>query len=411
MNTDKLLGPSLFLTSLLIVTRFRYFSALSFKMSTVSNANSVKLVKAKKIPHEIKFGYIGDEEDRGENPMNPPRVRVDQYHWLRDETRKNQDVLDYLNSENKYCKESMSHLTTLQKKLYDDMLSHLKETDEDVPYKHGNYEYYSRTVQGLAYKIHCRKQSKSETEKIPTNINQEEEVILDENEVAKGFEYTVVTDIEISPSHQYLAYSIDHSGYETYNIYIKDLKTGNLLSDSIENSDGSVVYAYDDSILFYMTMDEEHRPDKVFLHIVGTSQDEDICLLEEDDSLYWLGIDKVASEKYFVIDIGSPETSESYVLDLSQLKDIMTKYQAKTFKTKEEWIQAVKDCLVCVSPREFGVRYEVEHLMEQGNTKESESVNDSLLIVTNKDKAKNNKLMKVPVNLLGGMSTYILTVL
>ena len=369
-------------------------------MSTVSNANSVKLIKAKKVPHQIKFGYVGDDEDRGENPMNPPRVRIDHYHWLRDETRKNKEVLDYLNSENKYCKESMSHLTTLQKKLYDDMLSHLKETDEDVPYKHGNYEYYSRTVQGLAYKIHCRKQASPEKEKAS---NQEEEVILDENEVAKGFEYTVVTDIETSPTHQYLAYSIDHSGYETYNIHIKDLKTGHLLSDTIENSDGSIVYGYDDSLLFYMTMDEEHRPDKVFLHIVGTSQEDDICLLEEEDSLYWLGIDKVASEKYFVIDIGSPETSESHILDLSQLKDIMSKYKSNAYKTKDEWIQAVKDSLICVSPREFGVRYEVEHLVEQDN-KSNNSKNDSLLIVTNKDKAKNNKLMKVPVNKIGGKS-------
>jgi len=130
---------------------------------------------AKRIPHNVYYGVnpVKKEEDRGDNPMNPPIFKTDYYYWLRDDARSNPEVLEYLNSENAYCKQEMKRLSSLQSDLYNEILSHLQETDSDVPYKEGDYLYYSRTQAGLPYKIHCRKSIFSEKEKI----------ILDENEV------------------------------------------------------------------------------------------------------------------------------------------------------------------------------------------------------------------------------------
>lgn len=183
-------------------------------------------------------------------------------------------VLSHLNAENDYCAQATKHFSGLQDSLYSEILSHLKETDEDVPYKHGAFEYYTRTVQGLSYKIHCRK---------PVTGGPEE-VILDENEVAKGHEYCDVSGIVPSPGHDLLAYAVDNSGYETYQIYVKNLRTGEILSDAIEGSDGNIVWDRDSSRLYYLTMDDEHRPDQLHLHVLGTAQSEDVCLYTEEDS-------------------------------------------------------------------------------------------------------------------------------
>ena len=182
-------------------------------------------------------------------------------------------VLAHLLGENEYCAQATKHFSGLQESLYSEILSHLKETDEDVPYQHGQFEYYTRTVQGLSYKIHCRK---------PV-AGGPEEIILDENEVAKGHEYCDVSSFIPSPDHTLLAYAVDHSGYETYTIYIKNLSTGELLADSTEGSDGNVVWDRDSSRLYYMTMDDEHRPDQMHMHVLGTNQSEDACLYTEDD--------------------------------------------------------------------------------------------------------------------------------
>ena len=149
--------------------------------------------------------------------MNPPIERIDHYQWLRDETRENLEVLDHLKKENEYCTTQTLSLQPLKEELYNEMywilplqlysfyrLSHLKETDEDVPYKDGNFFYYTRTVKGLSYKIHCRKISSEDTA--------EEEVILDENKLAEGKEYSDVSAVEPSPSHSLIAYSVDNTG-------------------------------------------------------------------------------------------------------------------------------------------------------------------------------------------------------
>ena len=289
--------------------------------------------------------------------MDPPVARDGVYNWLRDETRKDEQVLDYLKAENRYCAQQTKHLEPSRNTLYAEILSHLKETDDDLPYPYGDYEYYSRTVKGLSYKIHCRKLKGST----------KEEIVLDENEIAKGLEYCAISGHDPSPNHKLLAYGVDTTGYETYNLRIIDLTTGKQLDDVIEEISGEIVWNSDSKSLFYMKMDEEHRPFELFMHVLGTNQSEDIQLFKEDDQKFWLDIDKTQDGKYLIVASASTETSEQYLMQLN--KD-----------------SGDKDLhpLICLQPRQFGVRYYVE------------SHEDNLYIVTNKDNAKNNKVVTIP---------------
>ena len=185
---------------------------------------------AKKVKDIIYFGINPKDpsEDRGPNPMNPPKERVDWYNWLRDETRKDPEVLSHIRKENDYCEEMTSDLKILQEELYQDMLGRLKETDDEVPYQYGPYLYYTRTVKGRrllfksfltlfqfspslifcyagqSYKIHCRKPSSASGQ-----ATGPEQVVLDENLLAVGHEYTAVSCHEPSPDHKLLAFAVD----------------------------------------------------------------------------------------------------------------------------------------------------------------------------------------------------------
>ena len=255
----------------------RQMSAMKLTPSPDLPLKSIKLQvpppQAKKIPHVIYFGAVvddkkndedesdddnveqnqdndieeDDEEDlshfRGDNPMNPPLERTDWYYWLRDETRKKPEVLEYLESENKYFEEQTQHLAKFQDDLYSEMLSHLKETDEDYPYTHGPFKYYSRTQKGLSYKIHARCPVESKS-------GEGEQVMLDENQVAQGQDYCDVSALSVSPSHRLLAYGVDHNGSEIYNLRVRTIETGEEQDIGVVMS-GDVEWGEDDSILFY----------------------------------------------------------------------------------------------------------------------------------------------------------------
>lgn len=296
--------------------------------------------------------------------MDPPLVREDLYAWLRDDSRKNAEVLNHLKAENAFAESQTSHLQGLRDNLYNEMVGHLKETDEDVPHRHNEYFYYSKTVQGKAYKIHCRKPLNSEVET----------VVIDENKLAEGHEYSDMSTYSLSPSHNKVAYSVDHSGFETYNVnIIEDIASGREMADVIEEVDGDITWGADDSTLFYLKMDEEHRPHKIFMHIVGTNQSEDVCLYTENDGMFWMQAGKTSDDKFIVISTESKETSEVYVINLQGVKGPAAHRQAVENK-------------VCIRKREFGVRYDVDH--HEGK----------FLVITNVDGAKNNKLVSCPVS-------------
>jgi protease II len=325
-----------------------------------------QIPRAKKIEDRIYFGVNpkDPEEDRGPNAMNPPKSRVDYYNWLRDETRKDPVVLAHINAENVFAEEMTADLKPLQENLYEDMLSRLKETDDEVPYLNGDFVYYSRTVKGLSYKIHCRKSASAAAE--PTGV---EQIVLDENLLAAGHEYSDVSCHEPSPDHRLLAFAVDHNGYETYRMSIKDLTSGLMLDDVVDEISGEVVWGADSSTLFYMKMDEEHRPDRCYMHVLGTPQSEDLLVFQEDDARFWMGLDKTASDRFLVVGVESKETSEHFLLDLQACKGGAAHAASALRK-------------VCVHPRYHGLRYDVEHH------------GDYLYIVTNLDGCKNNKLMR-----------------
>ncbi|MEB3210208.1 MAG: oligopeptidase B, partial [Leptolyngbyaceae bacterium] len=138
--------------------------------------------------------------------------RIDPYYWLRD--RDDPAVIDYLKAENAYTDAQMKHTEALQQQLYDEMLGRIQETDLSVPYLHGGYWYYGRTEEGKAYGIYCRKKG---------SLDAEEEILLDNNQLAEGHEFFSLGDYEVSPNHQLLAYSTDTNGSEKYTLFLKDL--------------------------------------------------------------------------------------------------------------------------------------------------------------------------------------------
>lgn len=328
---------------------------------------------AKSIPHDVYYGINPNDLDelRGDAPMDPPKIRSDPFYWLRDQTRSDKEVLAHLEHENKYCEQELSHLADLRGSLYEEMISHLKETDEDVPHRHGDYMYYSKTSKGLSYTIHCRKAIAATVDSSSSNSDV---VILDENKLAEEHDYTDVGMLVPSPSHNRVAYTVDHSGYETYSLrVIEDVEANRCSEDVIEDVDSTIVWGADDSVLFYLTLDDQHRPHKLFLHRLGTKQEDDLCLFTENDDKFWMSIGKTNDDKFLILSLSSTETSECYVIDLTNAESASGHADA-----------AIIDRMVCLRKREFGVRYDVEH---HGS---------HFYFVTNIDHAKNNKLMRSP---------------
>ena len=173
---------------------------------------------AKKVPHVTEVNG---------------RKMVDNYFWLRD--KPNPEVRAYLEAENAYTDAVMKPTEPLQKKLYDEMLGRIKETDVEVPYKEGDYFYYARTEAGKQYPIRCRKKA---------SMDAPEEVLLDQNEMAKGHPFMSIAAYAVSPDGNLLAYSYDNTGFRQFTLAVKDLRTGQTLLDHAERV-GSVVWAND----------------------------------------------------------------------------------------------------------------------------------------------------------------------
>jgi len=318
-------------------------------------------VPIKKKIYKVRFGKV-EGENRGENPMDPPIIKDDDLYWLRDDKRKDHAVIAHLNRENAYFEHKFKPLRGMQAAIYKEFVSHTKETDEEVPYAHGPYVYYARSVKGLSYPIHCRKSRKAGTNE-PMG---EEQIVLDHNILGKGKSHCDVQQVETSPDHTLLAFTVDLTGYETYDIIVRDLATG-IEKEKVEGCAGQVVWGKTNAEFFYTTMDEEHRPHKVWRHKLGQPQTQDECLLVEDDELFWLDIDKTCSGRFLVMDSGSPTRSEVRLLDI---------------ETPGATIQQVQ-------ARSEDHRYSVEHW------------GDNLYIITNTDGCINSKLMQTPVKAMG----------
>jgi oligopeptidase B len=226
---------------------------------------------------------------------------VDDYFWLREKT--NPAVMAHLQAENAYSEAVMKPTAPLQEKLYNEMLSHIKQTDVNVPYRWGSYFYYTRTEEGKQYPIFCRKRG---------SLEAPEEIVLDQNELAKGQKFMSVGAFVPSDDGNLLAYTTDNTGYRQYTLRVKDLRNGQLFPESIERVD-NVVWATDNKTMFYVTEDAvTKRNDKFFRHVLGTDQSD--LVYEEKDELFDIGVGRSRDKAVIFLEAASKTSTESRYL-------------------------------------------------------------------------------------------------
>jgi oligopeptidase B len=280
-------------------------------------------------------------------------TRTDDYFWLRE--KENPETIRYLEAENAFYKATMQPTLPLQKRLFDEMVARVKQTDLSVPAREDDYYYYSRTEEGKNYPILCRKKG---------SLEAKEEVMLDLNELAKGEKYFRLGITAVSPDHKLLAFSTDTAGDEVYTMRVKDLTTGELLPDSIPNTYYTFAWASDNKTFFYTTLDAAKRPYRAWRHTLGTPASSDKIVYEEKDEKFTLHIAKTRSKEYLLIDLTSRMTSEVLYLRSSDPNG--------EFRP--------------IEPRRHGVEYDVQHH------------GDVFYIRTNDGGATDFRLMKAPVS-------------
>ena len=289
---------------------------------------------------------------------------IDNYAWMRlsDQQKESdmpdvqtQEVIKYLNFENDYLKEEMHDTKLFQDNLYKEFVSRIKQDDESVPFSYNGYKYYSKYKKGEDYPCHYRKKNADSSN---------EELILNLPVMSKGSDYFSLGDKSISENNQFLAYSIDLLSRREYTIYIKDLKTGKVLEDKIENTSGSITWANDNKTIFYTKKDEiTLRSSQIFKHVLGTDSSEDVLVFEEKDETFSCYIFKTKSRKYLMISSYQTLSTEYQFLDAND--------------PAGEW--------KVLQPRERNLEYSVSHF------------DDKFYILTNWE-AKNFRLMQTSIN-------------
>jgi len=281
-------------------------------------------------------------------------IRVDNYFWLND--RENPEVIDYLNSENDYYNKSTNDTKKFQADLFNEMKSRIKEDDASVPYLYNGYYYITRFEKGQDYPIYSRKKS---------SLTAPEEIMFNGNEMAKGHAFFQLSGISISNDNQFAVFALDVVGRRIYTLQIKNLITGEILADKMENATGNVTWANDNKTIFYTRQDEKTlRSDKVYKHKLGDDTAKDVLVYFEKDDTFNVGVSKSKSKKYITIGCSSTLTDE--------FRMILADEPDSEFKVFQERIR--------------GLEYSVSHY------------GDSFYIVTNADDAVNFKLMKTPEN-------------
>ncbi len=299
-------------------------------------------------------------------PPRPPKkphkmeihghVRIDDYYWMNE--RDSKEVLDYLNAENAYTEAVLKHTKEFQESLFKEMVGRIKQTDLSVPYRLRGYYYYLRYDEGKEYPIYCRKKG---------SLEAVEEVMLDVNKLAEGQSYCDVVGLTVSPDNTLLAYGVDFVSRRKYTLFIKNIASGEVIEKTVENTDGSYVWANDNKTLFYDVKDDETlRSFKIRKHILGTPAIDDVDVFEEKDETFGCYVYKSKSQEYIFINSYSTLTSEVRYLKASEPQG--------EFKI--------------LQPRERDHLYSAEHF------------EDHFYIGTNWN-AKNFRLMKTPVNKTG----------
>ena len=318
----------------------RIYSTVLLTLSTFAllNAQNMQAPKAKKIDKKL--------EKHGD-------IRTDEYYWLNE--RENPEVIDYLNAENAYTEAVLKDTEKFQKDLFEEIKGRIKEDDESVPFKYNGYWYITRFEKGGEYPIHTRKKE---------SLDAREEIMFDVNEMAKPFSYYNLNGLNVSENNQLAAFGQDTLSRRIYTIQFKDLKTGKILSDKLENTTGGSVWAADNKTLFYTRKDETLRAYQIWKHTLGTAQTEDQLVFEETDETFTTYVSKTKSKKYIIIGSSSTVSNEFRFIPADQ--------------PNADW--------KILQARERDLEYSIEHF------------ENDFYILTNKDKATNFKLMKTPVD-------------
>ncbi len=313
------------------------FAACKKEDKSMTVSTDVKPPVAKKVPKELTIHYD---------------TRTDNYYWLNE--RENQEVIAYLEAENDYYQAKTKHLEGFTEDLFQEMKSRIKEDDSSVPYKFNGYWYITKFEKGKDYPIYTRKKE---------SLEAEEELLFDCNKMAEGHEYFNLTGLNISPDNKMVSYAVDTIGRRQYTLYIKNLETNTILEDKVPNITGSSTWAGDNKTLFYTKKDPVTlRSFQIYKHKLGKTQDE--LVYEENDETFGTAVYKTKSQDYLVIVNYSTLTTEYHVLDANT--------PDAAFKI--------------IQPRVRGLEYSLDHYEDQ------------FYILTNKDGAKNFKLMKTPVD-------------
>ena len=270
-------------------------------------------------------------------PIARVESAADPYRWL--ENRDSAEVLDYLKAENTYLEQQLSKQLTLRESLFQEIKARIRETDLSLPSPWGPYLYYQRTTAGDEYPRHyrCRKPVDGSL----TVDEASEQLLLDPNALAEGG-FISLGAFSISPDHQRLAYSLDISGEETYQLFVKELADGSLIELPFKDCDGSMTWANDSQTLFFGELDDTHRPHKLYRHRLGSDAAEQV--FHEPDGRFFLSCYRSSSERHLILQLGSKTTSEAWILDAA---------------TPEGHFS-------CVAQREEGHEYDVDHGMLDG---------------------------------------------
>ena len=243
-------------------------------------------------------------------------TRIDDYYWMRltDEQKSKkpyddhtQQVVDYINLENQYTKDNLLHTKKLQDDLFNEIVGRIEKDDETVPYLKNGYYYYTRYEKNKEYAIYCRKEG---------SLESKEQIILDVNDLAKGYDYFAVGGRFVSPDNNWLAYGVDTLSRRFYTIYFKDLRTGEVLNQSIPNTEGRVAWANDNQTVFYTSKNKTTLlSEKVYRHLVGTDYKNDKLVYQEDDNEFYIGVGRSKSGEYIIIWNSSTLVSDYHLLN------------------------------------------------------------------------------------------------
>ncbi len=283
---------------------------------------------------------------------------IDNYSWIKQKDWKevilnpnklNTQVKKYLDEENLFKENQLKDINDIEKKLFEELKSKIKNEDNSVPKKDGNYFYGYKYNKNSEYPIYYRKNT----------TNNSEEIILDCEKKSKRHTYFNVASISHSHDHKHVAYNIDTNGSEYFSIFIEDIQKQELLSPEIKNTTGDIVWSLDNNYIFYVRLDQNHRPTKVFKHKIGSNSEKDLLIYEEKDPSFFCSINLSKTKNYLFIRTADHETSEYLFINLklNEIKPTLFKKRVKK------------------------IEYDLEHHEK------------FFLISTNVDNAKNFKIM------------------